>query len=340
MELTHRVWDQSSPPRKVLFIRFQALGDVVITLPYIRDFSKEHPTTKIDFLTLEENRTIPESLLFFDRVFSIGGGRNNKLQYVSALSLLPRLIAQQYDVVFDLQNHRLSNIIRKIIRPKAWVEFDRYTPQSAGERNRQTIEKVGLGAVSINKKLESRISKKITDDLLKSAGWNGISNIVILNPAGFFASRNWPIENYFEFMGLWKKHHSNTQFLLLGTDRILEKAIALKKNAPESVIVLINKTNPAEAFALVNRASFMLTEDSGLMHMAWVQGVPTLALFGSSRSDWSAPQGSSSLCLHSSDLACGACIQDKCKFGDNRCLTRYTPEFVYEKAQQLIAMQP
>jgi heptosyltransferase II len=340
MEITHRAWNQSSPPRKVLFIRLQALGDVVITLPYIRDFAKEHPTTKIDFLTLEENKTIPESLLFFNRVFSIGSGRNNKLQYASALSHLPRLIAQQYDVVFDLQNNRLSNIIRKIIRPKAWVEFDRYSPRSAGERNRQTIERAGLGSVSVNSKLETRIPKKTTDELLKSAGWNGFSKIVILNPAGFFESRNWPIENYFVFMGLWKNHHPNTQFLLVGTERILDKANALKEKASDSVIQLINKTNPAEAFALVNRSSFLLTEDSGLMHMAWVQGVPTLALFGSSRSDWSAPQGIWSLCLHSGDLPCGACMLANCKFGDNRCLTHYTPEFVFEKSQQLISIQP
>ncbi len=339
METTYRAWNQSSPPSKVLFIRFQALGDVVITLPYIRDFAEKHPACKIDFLTLEENKLIPESLPFFHRVFSIGGGRNNKLQCISAFYQLPRLIAQQYDVVFDLQNHRLSNIIRKIIQPTAWVEFDRYSPQSAGERNRQTIERVGLGSVSINIQLESRIKKKATDHLLKSADWNGFSKIVILNPAGFLPSRNWPIENYFEFLELWKKHNPNTQFLLLGTDRILEKAIALKKDASDSVVVLINKTNPAEAFAMVKYASFILTEDSGLMHMAWVQGVPTLALFGSSRSDWSAPQGSSSLCLHSADLSCGACMLVNCKFGDNRCLTRYTPEFIYEKAQQLMATQ-
>jgi heptosyltransferase-2 len=120
----------------------------------------------------------------------------------------------------------------------------------------------------------------------------------------------------------------------------LDKANALKEKASDSVIQLINNTNPAEAFALVNRSSFLLTEDSGLMHMAWVQGVPTLALFGSSRSDWSGPQGIWSLCLHSGDLPCGACMLANCKFGDNRCLTRYTPEFVFEKSQQLISIQP
>ena len=60
------------------------------------------------------------------------------------------------------------------------------------------------------------------------------------------------------------------------------------------------------------------------MHMAWTQGTPTLALFSDSRRDWSAPQGSWSDCLRFlPDLPCGPCGLPVCKFGDNRCLTRY-----------------
>ncbi len=72
------------------------------------------------------------------------------------------------------------------------------------------------------------------------------------------------------------------------------------------------------------------------MHMAWVCGIPTLALFGSTRSDWSAPQGEHSLCLNSSDLECGNCLLEVCKYGDVHCLSRYTPEFVFEKSIGLL----
>jgi heptosyltransferase-2 len=80
----------------------------------------------------------------------------------------------------------------------------------------------------------------------------------------------------------------------------------------------------------------MLTEDSGLMHMAWVQGVPTVALFGSSPSYWSAPMGIWSRCLNSSDLPCGDCFLNECKFGDVHCLTRFTPQQVVEEAESLL----
>ncbi|MEQ8424449.1 MAG: glycosyltransferase family 9 protein, partial [Cyclobacteriaceae bacterium] len=96
------------------------------------------------------------------------------------------------------------------------------------------------------------------------------------------------------------------------------------------------KTTQLEAFLILRTASFVLSEDSGLMHMSWTQGIPTLALFGSSRKDWSAPLGEFSECLDSSDLECGPCMMEKCKFNDNRCLERYSPEFVLAKAQKLL----
>jgi heptosyltransferase-2 len=99
----------------------------------------------------------------------------------------------------------------------------------------------------------------------------------------------------------------------------------------------VGETTPSQAFAIVQRASLVLTEDCGLMHMAWVTGVPTLALFGSSRHVWSAPLGDHALCLHSGDLACGACMEPTCRYGDVHCLTRYVPEYVVEQAEALIA---
>jgi ADP-heptose:LPS heptosyltransferase len=78
-----------------------------------------------------------------------------------------------------------------------------------------------------------------------------------------------------------------------------------------------------------------VTEDSGLMHMAWVSGTPTLALFGSSRADWSRPLGNSR-CLNSGDLECGACMEAECRFGDVRCLARYTPERIVGEAEDLL----
>ena len=126
------------------------------------------------------------------------------------------------------------------------------------------------------------------------------------------------------------------KFLVLGTEQIREKANFLKKNLGDKLINLVGKTTPSEAFAILQKAELVVSEDSGLMHMAWVAQVPVVALFGSSRSAWSKPPGRWSVCLDSSDLDCGECLQPACRFGDVHCLSRYSTGFIVETARKLL----
>jgi len=135
---------------------------------------------------------------------------------------------------------------------------------------------------------------------------------------------------------LWLQSFPATQFLILGVNSVKTKADYFKKELKDHLINLVNKTTPAQAFAIVQRVAMTLTEDSGLMHMSWVSGIPTLALFGSTRAYHAKPLGEKSFLFDSSDLPCGNCMLEVCKYGDVHCLTRYTPEVVFEKAVELV----
>ena len=55
-----------------------------------------------------------------------------------------------------------------------------------------------------------------------------------------------------------------------------EKSAVLKNELGDRLFNLVNQTDPIDAFAVLQHASMVLSEDSGLMHMAWVSGIPTL----------------------------------------------------------------
>jgi len=313
------------------------MGDTVITLPYLLGLKKQYPETEIHFLTRREVSSIPRSVILFTKIFELRGGRNAKFQFLFSLFILPWLWKENYDMVIDLQNNRISRVVRHLLPTKSWSEFDKYSTLPAGERTRRTIEAAGFLNIKIETSFELKISKNEILSKLNYEGRREGSKMIVLNPAGAFDSRHWPIENYVSLALLLKRKHKNVQFLLLGEKNRMETQINyLKNHLSEDIVDLIGKTNPAEAFAIVKMTDLIITEDSGLMHMAWVQHVPTLAIFGSSRSDWSAPLGVWSVCLNSSDLPCGNCMLEACKYGDNRCLTRYTPEMVFEKVESLI----
>jgi len=324
----------------VLAIRLQALGDVVITLPYLQALRDLRPGVRLDLLTREETSEIPERVRCIDRVHVLGGGRSTRKQILRAIEMIPRLRREDYDVVLDLQRNRVSRLVRFLLRPVAYGEFDRFSPKPAGWRTAAAIESAGLGKLPPIRPLELENETEGLS-LLADHGWCG-STLVVLNPAGAFPTRNWPLENYVTFARLWLERVADrtTKFLVLGLDKITARARFLESRLGAHLIDLTGKTSPPEALGIVRRARLVLSEDSALMHMAWTSGVPVVALFGASRGDWSAPPpGSRSICLHSGDLECGFCMKEACPFGHIECLTRHTPEKVLDAALDLLASE-
>jgi ADP-heptose:LPS heptosyltransferase len=336
MTIESKPWTGQQSPKRVLAIRLQAMGDVMGTLPYLQDLRNNLPAAvELDFLTREETDGIAKDLVLFDRVIPIGGGRSHKRQLIRTILLLPWLLSRRYDVIIDLQHNDISGLVRKVLRPKAWSVFDRYSPIHGGERYRLTIEAAGLGPNNLepNFRLRNEDAGRV---LLKGAGWKDGEPLVLLNPAGAFETRNWEMQKWVEFSRLWLVDFPKTRFLVLGTPFIAAKAAFLQQELGEKLIDLVGLTTPGEAFAVLQEVELVLSEDSGLMHMAWTSGVPTMALFGSTRTDWAKPLGAHSFYLDSTDLDCGSCMSAVCKFGDNRCMTRYSAYDVYRHCFSLI----
>jgi len=336
IKVVARPWRGKTIPRRILVIRLQAMGDVVATLPYLQQLRNSLPSqTQIDFLTRKEVEDIPKSIVLFDNVFIIGGGRDLKKQILHASSMLPKLFRRRYDVIIDLQNNAVSKIVRKALLPKAWSEFDRFSPVAGGERYRVAIESAGIGKnFAVNKFFLTR--PKLGKEILRANGWTSEEELVVLNPAGAFPTRSWDIDNYVAFARSWLQIFPYAKFLILGTSFIASKAAELKQHLGDALIDLVGKTTPSEAFAILQEAKFVLSEDSGLMHMAWVSGIPTLGLFGSTRTDWVRPLGEHTFFLDSSDLPCGHCMQETCRYNYVHCLTRYTPGLVLQHALALL----
>ena len=336
-EIRAKPWVKIEKPKRILVIRLQATGDMVVALPYIQFLKRSLPEhTIIDFLIRDEAAAIARHLELFDNVYSWGGKRRSvKKQSLRAVAMLPRLLMRRYDVVIDLQNNEITRMVRKVLMPKAWSEFDRFSAIPAGERYRLTIEAAGLGPNAADNNFTIKPIPG-TAELLYENGWNGISDIVIINPAAAFKTRNWPIANYAEFMKLWLGQRPQTQFLIIGVGIMADKATYLKEELGDHLINLVNKTRIEQAIAIVQQAKIMLSEDSGLMHMAWVLGIPTMAMFGGTRSDWARPLGPHTDFVDSSDLSCGNCMLKICSYGDNHCMTRYTPGFIFDRTNGLL----
>src|SRR6185503_7186957 len=172
MSIIAKKWIKKRSPKRILAIRMQAMGDVVVTLPYLQELRNSLPSTvQIDLLTRYETDPIPKNLILFNKIFSICGGRNHKAILFFTLLLLPRLLSRRYDIIIDLQNNRYSRLVRKIVMPGAWAEFDKTSVIPAGERTRNTIDAIGLNK---NKAADKLFLKDDLDakQILIDNGWD------------------------------------------------------------------------------------------------------------------------------------------------------------------------
>jgi heptosyltransferase-2 len=115
--------------------------------------------------------------------------------------------------------------------------------------------------------------------------------------------------------------------LLLGSGKEWELCESILAQAPERCRNLAGKTSLLEAFALIAGAGHVVSNDSGLMHVAAAFGVPQVALFGSSSPLHTPPLNDRAQVVwlkqdpdYVPPLDCSPCFERVCPLGHFRCL--------------------
>lgn len=128
--------------------------------------------------------------------------------------------------------------------------------------------------------------------------------------------------------------------LLMGSGKEAALCEEIATAAPGACIVMAGKTSLIDAMALIAAARGVVSNDSGLMHVAAAFGVPQAAVFGSTSPEHTPPLNPRARVLWLKEelqLECSPCFERTCRFGHYRCLTDLSPMRVESALSQALA---
>ncbi len=157
-------------------------------------------------------------------------------------------------------------------------------------------------------------------------------NRVALFPgAEYGPAKRWPAP-YFAEIAKKFRAEKNVEVVLFGASGDLSVAKEIASMAPE-VEVRVGKTSLQELITELASTRFVLSNDSGAMHLAAALGVPTVALFGSTEPRRTGPLGKTVRVLRH-HVPCSPCFLRNCPI-DFACMHALTPQMVWNACLDL-----
>ena len=180
-----------------------------------------------------------------------------------------------------------------------------------------------------------KTSASMVSDLRLQLGLKDSAKILALCPgAEFGASKQWPAEHYAKVA----EHYLNLdwQVWLLGSAKDQETCAYINNVIDQQGHELAGKTSLPEAVDLLSCADLVVSNDSGLMHIAAALSVPLVAVYGSTNPRHTPPLSHNHK-IAWLNLECSPCFKRECPLEHLNCLRQLSADSVIKESQQVIA---
>jgi len=309
--------------KKVLIIRFSSIGDIVLTTPVIRCLKEQHPNVEIHYLTKKVFKGLLENNPYVSKIHTI---EKNVSEVISDLK------KENFDLIIDLHKNLRSTQVKNSLGKKSfsfkklnfqkWIlvkfKVNRMPAMHIVDRYMQTVS--SLGIKNDNKGLDYFIPEKdeVAISTLPVSHQNGYVGFVI--GAKHF-TKQLPTE---KVISICKK--LNQPIILLGGKEDITRANEIEKDVGATIYNTCGKLNLNQSASLVKQASKIITNDTGLMHIASAFKKEIISVWGNTVPDFGfAPYMPSpkSKIVEVKNLSCRPCSKlgySKCPKGHFKCM--------------------
>lgn len=324
---------------KFLIVRFSSIGDIVLTTPVLRCLKKQAVTAEVHYLTKKAFLPVLAANPYIDKIHTL----DNDLDAV-----INKLQDEDFDYVIDL-HHNLRTLRVKRALDKKSFSF-----------NKLNIQKWLLTSFKINRMPDVHIVDRYLDTLksfnIKNDG-QGLDyfipekdrikeeDIPASHHAGYIGvvigaalnTKKYPLHRLKELCAI-----IDHPIILLGGKEDREEGDAIAAQDPAKIYNACGKFNINESADLVRRAKLIISNDTGLMHIASAFRRPIISLWGNTVPEFGMypyyPKALSGMfdIMEVKGLSCRPCSKigyDKCPKKHFKCMEQIDPQMVYEKVR-------
>jgi heptosyltransferase-2 len=323
---------------RILVVAPAWVGDGVLAQPLFMRLHEHHPDLELDVLapqwTLPLFARMPQVQRTFASPFAHG-----ELKLGARLRLARTLRAERYDQAIVLPNSFKSALIPWFARIRLRTGFrgetrygvlndvrilDKHALPQMAERFALLAETPGAALPRPLPQPRLTVNDGQRDATLNTLGLAPARPIAALCPgAEYGPAKRWPAVHFTALAQQLIERGCDVWLIGSAKDEPIGAAIARASAA----VNLCGRTSLDQAIDLLSCANVVVSNDSGLMHVAAALGRPLIALYGSSSPEFTPPLSPQAtvLWLH---IECSPCFQRECPLGHFRCMLELTPERV------------
>jgi len=341
--------------QRALIIRTRAIGDILLTTPFIRTLKKRIPNIEIDYLCEPLGLPILQGNPYLNSIIAY---EKNKLQkgapsvrIKETFRLYADLRKRKYDIVFDLFGNLRTALMSFLTGARYRVGFT--------FRGRQAFYNI-----KVKPDIEPKYNVFYHMDLLKAINVENdgerldfyfenedktyiesflsakkISNkdvIIGLNPAGSWPTKRWPEQKFSELADMLVEDVKESKLIIIwgpGEAQMADSIITGMKG-DKSRVFIAPDTSIKQLGALIKQMRVLITNDGAPKHIADALDTPTVAIFGPTNyKSWNPVNNAIHIAV-TSGIECAPCDKTECH--DIKCMESIRPEQVLGYVKKLL----
>lgn len=342
---------------KILIIGPSWVGDMVMSQCLYKDLKRQYPDTSIDVMAPAWCKPVLERMPEVSQAIEMPIN-HGELNILGRRALGHALKDKSYDAAFVLPNSAKSALIpifANINHRIGWrgeVRFGLLTElrhnknkfQYMAERyvalarpKHQMVDSSALGGLESLPKPELMVDQINQRIAINEYGLNTKRQIVGLCPgAEFGPAKQWPAIHYARVANEMIKRGEQVWLFGSKNDRVIADKIInyIDEDKREFAFNLTGETTLIQAVDLLACCHTVVSNDSGLMHIAAAVGCAVIGLYGSTSPNYTPPLTDLVEILHT-DIACRPCFKRECPYTHMNCMTLLMPDQVFSAMQRL-----